>query len=343
MLSIALVGCGRVTQIAHLDALKKLADHYKIAAVCDVSADALKMTAKATGARAYSDYETLLKSEQPDLLVLNVANGLHAPMAMQAIEAGVAAVAVEKPLAMSVEEADVLIALAQSRGTRLFTILQNRYNPPVTRVKQALGEGRFGKLLSAQVSMFWHRERSYYEGPLAWHADRKMAGGVLTNQSVHYLDLLLWLADQNPQSVYAAAGHRFGLEVEDYAAALVSFEAGLIATVNVTNHAPGFDREGSVTLIGERGMARIGGKALNRMELWAFDESRPEDAGIYAAATEPPTVYGYGHFDFYRAVADCLQNNACADVIDAREGRRSLVLLSAIYKSIETGDRIRLD
>lgn len=343
MLSVALIGCGRVTRIAHLDALNKLSARYRIDAVCDISPEAARAAGELTGARVYLDYAQLLAAEKPDLLVLNVANGLHASMALQAVKAGAAAVAIEKPLAMNTAEADALIAAAQEADVKLFTILQNRYNPPVKLVKSALQSGRFGRLINAQVSMFWHRERAYYEGALSWHADARMAGGVFTNQSVHYLDLLLWLADVPVREVYAQMGHRFGLPVEDYGAAVIGFENGLIAAVNVSNHAPGFDREGSLTLIGEKGMAKIGGKALNRLELWAFDTPEPGDENAYAAATEPPTVYGYGHYDFYAAVAECLENGHCAEAISADEGRRSVRLLSALYQSAQTKLPVRLD
>ena len=343
MLTLAIIGCGRVTQIAHLEALKKLSDRYRISAVCDVSAKALEAAAEKTGAKPYRSYEALLENEKPDLLVLNVANGLHAPMAQQAIAAGISALAIEKPLAMGVAQADALIAAARQAGTQVFTILQNRYNPPVRRVKAALEQGRFGKLLSAQVSMFWHRERAYYEGALSWHADARMAGGVFTNQSVHYLDLLLFLAGDKPKRVYAQMGHRFGLDVEDYGAGVVGFENGLIAGLNVSNHAIGFDREGSLTLIGEKGMVKIGGKALNRLELWAFDTPMPGDERAFEAANEPPTVYGYGHFDFYLAVADCLEKNDCAQAIDAAQGRRSVELLAALYQSAQSGEAVCLD
>lgn len=343
MLTLAIVGCGRVTRIAHLDALKKLESRYRVIAVCDVAPEAAKAAADLTGAKVYLKYDELLKNEKPDLIVLNVANGLHAPLALQAIAAGIKAVAVEKPLAMNPDEADTLIAAAKAANAKLFTILQNRYNPPVRLVKKALDEGRFGRLLNAQITLWWHREKSYYEGALGWHADEKMAGGVFTNQSVHYLDLLLWLAGQKPVNVFARMGRRFGLAVEDYGAAVIGFENGLIASAALSNHAPGFDREGSLTLIGEKGMIKIGGKALNRLELWAFDEPRPGDENAYEAATEPPTVYGYGHCDFYKAVADCLEKNECDQTISGEEGRRSVRLLDALYESARAGQSIPLD
>ena len=337
MINLAIVGCGRVTQIAHLDALAKLSDRYTIVAVCDLNPDALAATVDKTGAKGYASYETLLKNENPDLLVLNVANGLHAPLAHQAIAAGVKAIAIEKPLAMNLKEANDLIKAADQGDTKLFTILQNRYNPPVKRLKAALDAGRLGRLLSVQMSLYWHREKSYYEGALSWHSDPKMAGGVLTNQAVHYMDLLLYLSDQKPVSAYAKLGHRFGLAVEDYGAGVVAFDDGLIAAFNLSNHAPGFDREGSITLIGTKGMVKIGGKALNRIDLWVFDEASAEDTAAYEAANEPPTVYGYGHFDFYRAVAQCLIKGACADAITGRDGRRSVALLEALYASAKSG------
>jgi UDP-N-acetyl-2-amino-2-deoxyglucuronate dehydrogenase len=333
LISLAIIGCGRVTRIAHLSALEKLSDRFSITAVCDVSEAALEEAVQKTGARGYAHYETLLKKERPDLLVLNVANGLHAPMAHQAIEAGIKAIAIEKPLAMSLKEADSLIEAADRAGVKLFTILQNRYNPPVKRLKEALETGRMGRLLSVQMNLYWHREKSYYEGPLRWHADREMAGGVLTNQAVHYFDLLLHLSDQQPVSAYAVLGHRFGLAVEDYGAGVIRFDRGLIAAFSLSNHAQGEDREGSITLIGEKATVKIGGKALNRIDLWAFDEPIDADATIAQAATEPPTVYGFGHFDFYQAVACCLESGDCAAAISGCEGRRSVALLAALYAS----------
>lgn len=341
-LRVAVVGCGRVSRTAHYSAIKGN-PNLEFAAVCDIDRSRADEWARKNNVRAYYDLDDMLANERLDLVSINVPNGLHPQLARKAAGRGVN-VLVEKPLGMRLDEVDALIVYCNERGVRLFTVLQNRFNTTNQLLKRALARGRFGRLLTVNVTLRWHRGLAYYQEDNGWRGKPDLAGGVFTNQAVHYIDTMQWLAGSPAETCFARMATAIHpIEVETHGSAIVTFKNGVIGSLNLTCINFPDDREGSITLCGECGTVRVGGKAMNKILEWEFATPDAEDdAAAREADYEPPTVYGFGHDEMYRRVAAALLGDAIADVPDGHEGRKSVALLDALYRSARTGQVTRV-
>jgi UDP-N-acetyl-2-amino-2-deoxyglucuronate dehydrogenase len=340
-LKIAIVGCGRVSRTAHYSSINNNSD-YQFTAVCDIDQERANRWAAENNVKPYYDLETLLRSEQLDLVSINTPNGTHARLATQVARAGINVI-VEKPLAMNLADADALIDECEFRGVKLFVVMQNRYNKTNQILKSCIDSGRFGRIHTCHVNVSWHRELNYYTEDHKWRSRRDLAGGVFTNQCVHYLDMMQWLIGAPPETAYAKMGTaQFPIDVEDHGAAIVRFKNGVIGSFSLTNLAYPTDIEGSITVAGETGYVKIGGKSMNKIEIWNFATSGPEDAMIREAESNPPTVYGFGHIELYRTIASYIKDGvAQSEIIDGREGRKAVALMEGFYTSDQLGTEIR--
>jgi predicted dehydrogenase len=221
-------------------------------------------------------------------------------------------------------------------------VKQNRFNTPVQKLREALDEGRFGRLVMGTVRVRWCRRQDYYDQD-AWRGTWRMDGGVFANQASHHVDLLQWLMG-DVESVYAVGRRALAdIETEDVGIATLRFAGGAVGVIEATTATRPADLEGSVSVLGESGSVEIGGFAVNRMLHWRFTPERPEDAPVMDEYREnPPNVYGFGHARYLQNVVDALVSGAPA-AVDGVEGRRSLRLIAAIYASMERGREVRLD
>lgn len=340
-LRVAVVGCGRVSKTAHYSSIRDN-KNYEFVAVCDIDKARADRWAAENRVKAYYHIEELLKSEKLDLVSICTPNGLHAKLGMMVAKHGVNVI-IEKPLAMNIEDADAVIDTCNDNGVRLFVVMQNRYNATNKILKSCIDKGRFGRITTCHVTLSWHRELAYYMEDHKWRARRDLAGGVFTNQSVHYLDMMQWLVGSPPETAYAKMGTvAFPVDVEDHGAGIVKFKNGLIGSFSLTNLAYPTDMEGSITVIGEKGYVKIGGKSMNKVETWQFADKDVEDEQIRTAESNPPTVYGFGHIELYERVAQALLNGVGeVDIIDGYEGRRAVALMDAFYLSDKLGQEVR--
>ncbi len=340
-LKIAIVGCGRVSRTAHYQTVQDNPD-YDFVAVCDIDRSRADEWATKYGVKAYYRLETLLEQEELDLVSINVPNGRHPQLATKVAAKGVHVI-VEKPLATSLLEAENLIDCCEDAGVELFVVLQNRYNATNQLLKACVDKGRFGRISSCHVNLYWHRELSYYTEDHGWRSRRDLSGGVFTNQAVHYVDMLQWIVGSPPETAYAKMGTAgFSIDVEDHGVGVIKFSNGVIGSLNLSNLTFPKDLEGSITILGEKGTVKIGGTCMNKIEIWEFSESAEEDQLIKEAETSPPTVYGFGHITFYEKVANYLLRGAGeTEVITGREGIKSVALLEGLYLSNQLAEEVR--
>jgi UDP-N-acetyl-2-amino-2-deoxyglucuronate dehydrogenase len=324
-----LIGCGRILP-KHAQALKGLEAEAEIAAVCDINLDKAQKVAQQLGVPAYSDFHEMIAKERLDAVNVLTWSGTHSPIAIEC--AGkVRNIVVEKPMSLRLDHADNLIEACRKTNTRLFVVKQNRYNPPVVAMRNALESGRFGRLLMGTVRVRWARTPEYYRQD-AWRGTWALDGGALTNQASHFIDMLVWFFGP-VKSVYAkTATFLAPIESEDTGIAVLEFENGALGVIEATTCTRPKDLEGSISILGEKGTVELSGFAANQVRTWSFQDQRPEDAEIHKTATNPPNVYGFGHQDFLRHVVRCIRENVPA-MIDGVEGRRSLELIHAIYES----------
>lgn len=342
MLRIALVGCGRVSQ-RHCELLGgHQIDGATLAAVSDIVPEKAEARGREWNVPHFTDLHAMMRDcgQAIDAVAVLTESGNHARHTLELAPYG-KHVIVEKPMALTLDDADAMIRACDSHGIKLFVIKQNRFNVPVVKTRQALEAGRFGKLVMGTVRVRWCRPQSYYD-QAAWRGTWGMDGGVLTNQASHHVDLLEWMMG-DVESVFAKSRTALvNIEAEDTAVVLLKFRNGALGLIEATTATRPRDLEGSFSLLGEKGSVVIGGFAVNRMETWSFAEPLPEDENVLRDfSVNPPDVYGFGHKAYYAHVVQCIEQGG-RQLVDGLEGRRSLELIMAIYESIETGKEVFL-
>jgi UDP-N-acetyl-2-amino-2-deoxyglucuronate dehydrogenase len=333
-----LVGCGRIA-INHFDALRTHSDRAELAAVCDNDPSRLAAAEKYTGARSYNDYRELILNPEIDVVVLATPSGQHARQTIDAAAAG-KHVVTEKPMATRWQDGLRMVEACDNAGIYLFVVKQNRRNATLQLLKNAIKKKRFGRIYMVNINVFWSRPQEYYDRD-AWRGTWEFDGGALMNQASHYVDLVDWLIGPVESVQCYTATLARDIEVEDTAVVGVRWRSGALGSVNVTMLTYPKNLEGSITIFGEKGTVRIGGLAVNEIQLWEFDKPEPEDANIGAASYETTSVYGFGHPLYYDNVINTLAGHSEPET-DGREGLRALEVLIAAYLSARDGRRVSL-
>lgn len=340
MLRFALVGCGRIAKRhSELLGLGTIANA-RLVAVCDIDKSKAMELAERFSVPYYQDFHEMMTREDIDVVSVLTESGNHAKHVVSLAGYG-KHIVVEKPMALSLDDADSMIKACDNNGCRLFVVKQNRFNVPVIKLREALEAGRFGKLVLGTVRVRWCRRQDYYDQD-AWRGKWAMDGGVITNQASHHVDLLEWMMG-DVVSVFAKSTTALAkIEAEDTAIVTLKFKNGALGLIEATTATRPKDLEGSISILGEKGSVVIGGFAVNQMQHWAFEEQLESDSDIMEKfSVNPPNVYGFGHQAYYEHVVDSILNNK-KQLIDGLEGRKSLETISAIYESIETGKEVFL-
>lgn len=338
MIHFAIVGCGRISK-NHFEALSKFSTDARIVAVCDVDEKKAKSAAESVGADYYTSYEEMLSRQDIDVVSICTPSGMHPQHGIMAARKKIHVIT-EKPMGTSLKKADELIAACDENGVQLFVVKQNRLNSTLQLVKRAIDKGRFGRIYLSIVNVLWTRPQEYYN-EAKWRGTWEFDGGAFMNQASHYVDMMEWLIGP-VDSVMAYTGTLARkVQTEDTGVASLRFRNGAMGSINVTMLTYPKNLEGSITIIGENGTVRIGGVAVNKIEHWEFKDYDDDDKLVELSAYNPPNVYGFGHTGYYRNAIDVLKNRAEPD-IDGREGRKSLELILAIYKSAREGKSIPL-
>ena len=337
---VALVGCGRIS-VRHAELLtNQEIDGAELAAVCDLDPNKAQATGEKYGVPYFTSMDEMAKTIEPDLFSVLTPSGLHAEHVIHLAQYG-RNILVEKPMALTLAEADAMISTCDRHGIRLFVVKQNRFNRPVQKLRDALEAGRFGKLVLGTVRVRWCRRQDYYDRD-GWRGTWAHDGGVLTNQASHHVDLLEWMMG-DVESVFAKSTTALvDIETEDTAVVTLKFTNGALGIIEATTATRPRDLEGSISILGERGTVEIGGFAVNELKTWAFEEELPGDQDVLENfSVNPPNVYGFGHKAYYNHVIESINGNT-PQLVDGLKGRRSLELISAIYESIETGREVFL-
>lgn len=340
MHKFALIGCGRIAKRhSELLGLKQIKG-VELTAVCDNVFDKAKKIGLQFDVPAYADMDEMLQNENIDVAVVLTPSGLHAKHVINLAKYG-KDIIVEKPMALTLDDADAMIEACDKNRCRLFVIKQNRFNVPVVKLREAQQAMRFGKLILGTVRVRWARHQQYYDQD-AWRGTWAMDGGVLTNQASHHIDLLEWMMG-DVESVFAHAATALAdIEAEDTAVVTVKFKSGALGIIEATTAARPRDLEGSISILGEKGSVVIGGFAVNRMESWAFEEELDGDNKVLDQfSVNPPNVYGFGHQAYYEHVVECISGDG-KNLVDGLQGRKSIELINAIYESVETGKEVFL-
>lgn len=342
MLNFAIVGCGRIAK-RHAEILGTgQITGARLVAVCDVVENRARDFGEKYSVPFFTDYHRMMHTAGAKIDVVSIAtpSGKHASVCLD-LASYRKHLIVEKPMALTLQDADAMIEACEHAGVRLFVVKQNRYNLPVVKLREAMEAGRFGKLVMGTVRVRWCRTQDYYDQD-AWRGTWADDGGVFANQASHHVDLLQWMMG-DVETVYAQSATRLvNIEVEDTGVAVLRFSNGALGVIEATTATRPRDLEGSISILGENGTVEIDGFAVNRMKTWMFRDGLDSDREVLERYREnPPNVYGFGHRRFLQEVADCIIHDR-PGAVDGRAGRRSLELITAIYESIESGGTVSL-
>lgn len=334
---MAIVGCGRIAK-NHFGSIDKHQQDIELVAVCDTDPSHSAPYAERYDVPAYVRMDDMLKRHKPDLVVLCTPSGLHPEQTVLAARHGVN-VMTEKPMATRWADGVRMVKACDEAGVQLFVVKQNRRNTTLQLLKRAVEEKRFGKIHMVHLNVFWTRPQSYYD-QAKWRGTWEFDGGAFMNQASHYVDLLEWLIGP-VDKVQAMVSTTRDIEVEDTGVLNVRWRNGALGSMSVTMLTYPKNLEGSITILGEKGTVRVGGVAVNDIQLWEFDEPRDYDAQIQSANYETTSVYGFGHPLYYKNVVDVMRGVAEPET-DGREGLKSLELLIAAYLSARDGKTVSL-
>lgn len=327
-LRFAIIGCGRIAQ-RHAAQMRRVGE---LAAVCDIVEEKAKELAAAYNAVWYASIHELLSAGLPiDVIVICTPNGLHAEHSILSFRKGYH-VLVEKPMAISSDDAAAMIEEAERSGRKLFLVMQNRFNPPVLAVKKALGMGAFGEISSVQLTCLWNRDDKYYHG--SWKGTVAMDGGILYTQFSHFIDVLYWYFGEvkNVQAITANQQHTRSTEFEDCSVVNLEFQNGILGSLHFSVNSFRKNKEGSLTILGEKGMVKIGGEYLNTIEYASFENYELE-TGISSAGAND-----YGHYQGSMSNHDKVYSNLADTLlhgkpyyVDATDGWQTVSVIERIY------------
>ncbi len=354
-LRAGIVGCGKVTDL-HAQALAAL-ETTELAALCSRSPEKASEWASRYGLKGHADVAEMVTSEKLDVVIVCTPHPAHAEPAIAAMQTG-ANVLVEKPLAASLEDCDAMIAAAKTNGVVLGTVSQRRFYPPCQRIRRAIDDGKIGRPVLGVVNMFGWRDRDYYESD-AWRGTWDgEGGGVLVNQAPHQLDLLLWyMGEPEALSGYWGNLNHPYIDVEDTAVAAIRFRDGGLGNIVVSNSqnpalygrvgvfgsngaSVGVQTDGGAMFIA--GMSNIEEPPLN--DTWTvpgeeklLEQWRQEDTALFERIDAMSHYHRLQVADFIEAV---LEDRP--PLVTAEDGRRTVELFTAIYRSQEEGRPVKL-
>ena len=340
----ALIGCGRIA-VNHIKAA--LNNGLEICAVCDIKPEAMETLLSKYGLekeeaiRRYTSYRDLLAAEKPTLVSIATESGIHAEIALACIDAGVNII-IEKPMAMSMADAEEIIRRSEQAGVKVSACHQNRFNVAVRQTRKALEEGRFGQISHGSVHVRWNRNRDYYD-QAPWRVTWAQDGGCLLNQCIHGIVLLRWMMGDEVDEIYGVTRQQFHdyLECEDIGMAVVKFKNGAIGTIEGTTNVYPKNLEETLYLFGETGTVKLGGTSTNNIDVWDFadaNEADEENRGLQEATSN---VYGNGHTSLFADMIEAIEQDR-PPYVDAVAGRNALEMILAIYQSAATGKPVKL-
>lgn len=340
----ALIGCGRIST-NHIKAA--LANNLNIVAVCDVIPEKMDQLLKIYGLQEkdkiyrYTDYKKMINELDVDLISIATESGLHAQIALDCIESGINVI-IEKPMAMSMLDANKIIQLSKKKNIKVSACHQNRFNIAIQEVRRALEQGRFGNISHGAVHVRWNRNQEYYN-QAKWRGTWAQDGGCLMNQCIHAIDLLRWMLGDEVEEVYGCTKQQFHsyLECEDLGTAIIKFKNGAIGTIEGTTNVYPKNLEETLYLFGEKGTVKIGGKSTNTIDIWDFETTVDSDNQKKGFVESTINIYGNGHTSLFADMIDAIKKDR-KPYIDAEAGKNALEIILAIYLSSKNNMPVKL-
>jgi UDP-N-acetyl-2-amino-2-deoxyglucuronate dehydrogenase len=332
-INIGLIGCGRISD-KHVAAVSHIRNT-RIIAVCDIDAEkAEKLAAKLSISKIYKNYKDIINDKDVDVINICTPSGLHSMMAIEAFRQG-KDVIIEKPISLTVTEAKKVIKSAKKYDRILLPVMQNRFNPAITFLKN--NSDKLGKINFIEAACFWYRPQDYYND--GWHGTKKMDGGVLMNQGIHYVDMIYYLLGSLPKEVSALGGtYGHKMECEDVISLNIKFKNNVIASLRANTISYPENFEGSITIFFEKATVKIGGKAMNQIISW---KGEGEDLAKEFNNSQSDDIYGGGHLEVIKNMCD-IKNDIAKPYMSCSDAMVSIKIIEAAYKSIAKNKNIKI-
>lgn len=333
----AFIGCGAIAN-KHILAISRISNAEVVGAY-DINPQTMKVFSSKYSIPIFNKIDEMIEKTNPHVLNILTPSGNHADNIMNLVCFNRNFV-VEKPLALRLDQIDTILEECDKRRIKIFVVQQNRFNPPVQKLKEAMLKGRFGKLVIGTVRVRWCREQKYYNEK-SWRGTWSQDGGVLTNQASHHIDMLIWMMGAVESLIAKTTTRLVDIEAEDTGAAILKFTNGALGIIEATTATRPRDLEGSISILGEKGSVEIGGFFMNELKVWNFAEADEMDINIWDEFAKVPNEPAWNHTEFFKDVITS-SNNDKRGLIDGLEGRKSVELINAIYESSETGKEVFL-
>ena len=343
-MNYALIGCGRIAT-NHIKAVVN--NNLNLVAVCDVLPEAMENLLakhgleKDASIKRYTDYKQMLSENDITLVSIATESGIHAEIALYCIDNGINVI-IEKPMAMSIADAEEIVRRSEAKGVKVAACHQNRFNVAIQELRRAVEAGRFGKLSHGSIHVRWNRNEGYYtQAP--WRGTWAQDGGCLMNQCIHGIDLLRWMMGDEVDEVYGVTQQQFHdyLECEDVGMAVVKFKNGAVGTIEGTTNVYPKNLEETLYMFGETGTVKIGGTSTNNIDVWDFADESEADQKNKGLQEQTSNVYGNGHTSLFADMMDAIENDR-KPYVDAVAGSNALEMILAIYQSAATGKPVKL-
>lgn len=331
-MNFAIIGCGRISK-NHIEALVSNNNLCNLVAVCDFvesrALDRKKQYEEKVNSKVniYTNYKVMLGQENIDCVSICTESGYHAEISIYCLNMG-KHILIEKPMALTVEDAEKINELAKEKKLMVGVCHQNRFNPPIQKLRRAIEEGRFGKIVNITARILWTRDQNYYS-QATWRGTKELDGGTLMNQCIHNIDLLQWMAGSEVERVHCERDTFLrDIEMEDFGAILIRFKNGIIGIVEGSACVYPRNLEETLSVFGEKGTVVIGGLAVNKIQTWLFSDEKDYDKEYENEDIE--NVYGRGHIPLYENFIDSIINNK-EPYINGIEAKRALEIILKGY------------
>jgi len=325
-LKFAILGCGRISA-KHVEALINNKDEAELVAVYDIIEELAierkkqyESVIKDVNVKVYTDYNEFLNDVNIDVVTIATISGYHAKHSIDCLNHD-KHVLIEKPMALTLEDADKIIKLGKEKSKKVCVSHQNRFIPAIQNLKRAIDEGRFGKLIHGTARTLWNRNDEYYK-QASWRGTKALDGGTLMNQCIHNIDLLLWMMGGEIERLYSETDTFIrNIETEDFGAILMRFKNGAVGIVEGSVCVYPKNLEESLSIFGEKGTVVI---KNGKIATWVFEDERNYDNFEYDESNS-------GHTPLYKDLIDAISSDR-EPLVNGEEGKKAIEIILKAYE-----------
>ncbi len=325
-LKLGIIGCGRISA-RHVDAIINNKDEAELVAVYDIveelaidKKNQYESKIEGSNVKVYTDYNDFINDESIDVVTIATISGYHAEQAIDCLNHD-KHVLIEKPMALNIEDANKIIALGKEKNKKVCVSHQNRFSPAIQRLKQAIDEGRFGKLIHGSARTLWARDDDYYK-QASWRGTKALDGGTLMNQCIHNIDLLQWMMGGEVERISSEIDTFIrNIETEDFGAMLIRFKNGSVGVVEGSVCVYPRNLEETLSIFGEKGTVVI---KNGKIDTWRFEDVREYD-NVEIDETN------LGHIPLYKDLIDAI-NKDREPLVNGEEGKKAVEMIMKAYE-----------